>query len=403
MAEEKRNNHEFIWELKDNQYTSWLNQSDHEDKTFESPHFLQCGSRWCLEFSYRAIHHPNDGYYEFKSCGLKWQITFIGNEVQLTLKERSPSISSLQIQRRIQNRFASYYRCAASAHINKSYKNVYDDLVTYVENGNHMNDTVHLNQDELAAITDNDELRFECTMNIVSMINRPLDKVDTEQKHDQNDEKELIERDATILKLKAEIADWKKRYNSLKQNNETLLDKQRTEIDILMKELVENNEAKENKDDSDSDDEKCRTKFKEWLSKVVKLRQYLPNFEENECDDIRLIEFFEEEVLKNEIGINKTFHRKLLMKEANEFKRDQAIFSEVLVNNKELERNKQIFQANGILTLRDFRNDIETPRQLGEMLQIMDEKKVRSFWITLQQTEDGSAKQNNEGHPTEYH
>merc|ERR1719273_1168467 len=57
-------------------------------------------------------------------------------------------------------------------------------------------------------------------------------------------------------------------------------------------------------------------KFAEWLCSSVKLGQYLSLFRKNECDDVRMIEFFEERVLESELGIKRTFHRKLILKKS---------------------------------------------------------------------------------------
>merc|ERR1712045_359058 len=93
-------------------------------------------------------------------------------------------------------------------------------------------------------------------------------------------------------------------------------------------------------------DDICKVKFDRWLCEVVKLGQYLSAFKEKECDDIRMIEFFEDDAIEKEIGIKQTFHRKLIMKKAREFKNAQNNFTKLL-DNKGYNELKETLEMHG--------------------------------------------------------
>eukprot|EP01084_Bolivina_argentea_P031875 58978_1 len=125
---------------------------------------------------------------------------------------------------------------------------------------------------------------------------------------------------------------------------------------------------------------KCKLKFEYWLCNVVNLKQYLSSFEQNEYNDISMIEYFDEDTIKNEIGIKKSVHYKLIMKKINEFKQLQNKFNVVLDNNAQLKQYKQEFEQNGIVTLKDLQTDIQTPQELGKILRIRDQNKINLLW-----------------------
>merc|ERR1712062_956631 len=102
----------------------------------------------------------------------------------------------------------------------------------------------------------------------------------------------------------------------------------------------------------------CRVRFEKWLCETVKLAQYLPLFRASECDDVRMIEFFEETALEKEIGVARTFHRKLILKKATEFKAAQSALSRVLEGEeaeaKALRKHREVFEDQGIVSLNDL-------------------------------------------------
>jgi len=102
----------------------------------------------------------------------------------------------------------------------------------------------------------------------------------------------------------------------------------------------------------------CRVRFQKWLCDTVKLGQYLDLFRASECDDVRMIEFFEETALEKEIGVARTFHRKLILKKASEFKAAQNAMSRLLEADapeaKALRKHKDALEQHGIVSLHDL-------------------------------------------------
>jgi len=102
----------------------------------------------------------------------------------------------------------------------------------------------------------------------------------------------------------------------------------------------------------------CRVRFEKWLCETVKLGQYLHLFRNSECDDVRMIEFFEEAALEKEIGVARTFHRKLILKKATEFKAAQSELCRVLegeeVEAKALRKVRDALEDQGIVSLGDL-------------------------------------------------
>eukprot|EP01084_Bolivina_argentea_P301662 520481_1 len=60
-------------------------------------------------------------------------------------------------------------------------------------------------------------------------------------------------------------------------------------------------------------------KFKQWLADEVQLEEYLPKFIETGSADIKLIKFFDDQMLMA-IGIDNIAHRKRILAEAKSFK-----------------------------------------------------------------------------------
>merc|ERR1712176_130149 len=97
----------------------------------------------------------------------------------------------------------------------------------------------------------------------------------------------------------------------------------------------------------------CNAKFERWLCDTVKLGQYLDAFRKSECNDVRMIEFFEEDAIEKEVGITKLFHRKLIMKKALEFKQAQSAFVALLDGHRETKAFKERLEDQGIVTLNE--------------------------------------------------
>ena len=126
-----------------------------------------------------------------------------------------------------------------------------------------------------------------------------------------------------------------------------------------LQETVKRLSNEEKKEEADV----CRLKFRVWLCEVVKMKQYLSKFEDNECDDVRMIEFLEEDTLHNDIGVSNKLHRKLILKQVGYFKQLQAEF-DAWLDGKQLRQYKQELEANGILTMVDLKMDFASKKAL---------------------------------------
>ena len=147
-----------------------------------------------------------------------------------------------------------------------------------------------------------------------------------------------------------------------------------------------------------------KIKFKHWLFDTVKLKQYLSNFEKNECNDIRMIEFLDENTIRKDIGIKNKLHVKLILKQVTQFKQLQTALSERLKSNDILKQYESVFNSNGILTYRDLQNDIQTEQQLENILKIRNHEKAKAIWNLLNLNDHITPilKTNEEGQSTEY-
>jgi len=111
-----------------------------------------------------------------------------------------------------------------------------------------------------------------------------------------------------------------------------------------------------------------RRKFRRWLTSTVQLGQYLECFERTECDDVRMIEFFEDRALEKEVGIRRTFHRKLILKKARDRTADTRHFERVLAADPDLKDLTEPLEQNGILSLGDLRDAVHSQHELEALL-----------------------------------
>lgn len=129
--------------------------------------------------------------------------------------------------------------------------------------------------------------------------------------------------------------------------------------------------------------EPCRLRFERWLCDTVKLGQYLHLFRASECDDVRMIEFFEEDALEKEIGVARTFHRKLILKKATEFKAAQSALSRALEADapeaKALCKHKDALEEHGIVSLRDLADLFEEAKPQTVLGESVDAKMVQAM------------------------
>eukprot|EP01083_Nonionella_stella_P065757 172529_1 len=231
-------------------------------------------------------------------------------------------------------------------------------------------------------------------------------------------ESKVMDKDKEIESMRQEILDTVNRYNVLQSTHQALQEERNKEViqSTLLKKEKEELEAecvrltvlrKENEQDleqkePEDEDEICKTKFKHWLLDTVKLKRYLTNFEGNEADDVRMIEFLDEQTVAQDIGIRNRLHCKLVLKKAAQFRESQMEFNQMIKNDPLLKEYKDVFEQRGILRLQDLKSDVKTPKDLGNMLGIVDEERVNVLWTNIHPEDVVMVASNNEGQKTLY-
>ena len=134
-------------------------------------------------------------------------------------------------------------------------------------------------------------------------------------------------------------------------------------------------------DNGDKKPEKHVIKFEKWLKDTVKLSQYIVTFRRCEYNDIRLVSCFEHDILRNEVGIYKALHIKLILSEAMKYKKEQGEFIKWLKFHN-LTEYQQVLNENLILTLKDFERDIKNKQHLMEIMDLKQDK-VDIIWDVI--------------------
>eukprot|EP01084_Bolivina_argentea_P153654 267913_1 len=117
-------------------------------------------------------------------------------------------------------------------------------------------------------------------------------------------------------------------------------------------------------------------KFKYWLCNTVKLQKYLSTFIKHEYNDITMIEFIDQDVLKNELKITIPTHTKLLLSHIDQFKSMRYDYH-LFIQNKTFQPFQDILIKNGILTIPDLKKDITTKRSVQKLLNIHNSQQLQ--------------------------
>ena len=130
------------------------------------------------------------------------------------------------------------------------------------------------------------------------------------------------------------------------------------------------------------------SKFIAWLCTVVKLGEYITNFEQNGKADIRKIKYFNDGMLKD-LGIMDESDRALILDEAKEFGKLQMEFVKFLDGNEVLKPFKQKLRSNGILTANDLKMEVKNKNDLMLIFELdVDERKeIEDIWNVVHPTE----------------
>eukprot|EP01083_Nonionella_stella_P004770 13907_1 len=267
------------------------------------------------------------------------------------------------------------------------------------------NDRLTRDKDELKRQCDSLDTQYQMRMNAQMAKVKELQRMNTEMTQEKNDYHVMT---AQFSSLQTEVKRLKSNNQRLTREKDSLdavNKQQKLKMNAQMEQLKHKEEEK--KEEDVGVEEKCKVSFKRWLHEIVNLGRYFELFEKNQSDDIRYIEFFDEDTIKNEIGIKHVIHSKFIMKKINEFKKKQMAFNVVLETHPDMRSYKTQFEVNGILTMEQLKNQIKTKKDLANVLQMKsNDTNVDVLWNALfskqKEISPMIAPKNNEGNITAY-
>eukprot|EP01084_Bolivina_argentea_P057234 104606_1 len=195
---------------------------------------------------------------------------------------------------------------------------------------------------------------------------------------DQHDTEELFENEYEMNELKT-TNDQFIVFHVDDVSVESNKQKPQMEPNQFEEEIDEKNCIETDKNENEVEDKKCVIKFKYWLCQIVGLKQYMSLFIKSQDNDIRMVPYFDEDMIRNDVGINKKGHLRLILDEVNEFRKMQTVFNEWLIQNK-LTKYQQDLKRNGILILTDLRRDIQNKKDLKVVFGLEDDNRTDIIW-----------------------
>ena len=125
-------------------------------------------------------------------------------------------------------------------------------------------------------------------------------------------------------------------------------------------------------------------RFKEFIDERVQMPYLYELFSAQHYDDIRMIEYFDEDMLKNEIGIKNLIHRKLFLQQCTDLKYEIEQFRKWLVDRLQLRRYLPVFEANGLITMSHITKEINSQSDFELKLKIVNRNHQQVLWQELQ-------------------
>lgn len=113
-------------------------------------------------------------------------------------------------------------------------------------------------------------------------------------------------------------------------------------------------------------------------------------FASQHYDDIRMIEYFDDEMLRNEIGIKNLIHRKLFLQQCADFKFEIKQFKEWLTQRVQLRRYLPTFESAGLITMTDITAAILSQSDFALKLKIVNRNHQAILWQELQSYESAT-------------
>eukprot|EP01083_Nonionella_stella_P119702 358038_1 len=124
--------------------------------------------------------------------------------------------------------------------------------------------------------------------------------------------------------------------------------------------------------------------FAQWLRKTVQMEQYLALFEEHQYDEISMIEFFDEDVLK-EIGIVDESHWKCILEHVEKFKASMDALQKWFETNSKFKSCQHLLMKNNIMTLDQLQEKIKSKQDAKRILTTLNNENIALF-VDMMQT-----------------
>eukprot|EP01083_Nonionella_stella_P310516 1103386_1 len=124
--------------------------------------------------------------------------------------------------------------------------------------------------------------------------------------------------------------------------------------------------------------------FGKWLRTTVHLEEYLALFEEHQYDELSMIEFFDEDVLK-EIGIVDESHWKCILEHVEKFKASMDALQKWFETNSKFKSCQHLLMKNNIMTLDQLQEKIKSKQDAKRILTTLNNENIALF-VDMMQT-----------------
>jgi len=132
-------------------------------------------------------------------------------------------------------------------------------------------------------------------------------------------------------------------------------------------------------------------KFRQFLVERVQLPAAVYDlFARKGYNDVRMISDFDDALLCNEIGIENQIHRKLILRQCEQYALEMQQFDNWLKHRVQLGRYKLKFENNGILTMYDLVRHIQCMQDFDRLLAIDCKPHQHKLWNAVQEYESAN-------------
>jgi len=124
-------------------------------------------------------------------------------------------------------------------------------------------------------------------------------------------------------------------------------------------------------------------RFRVFIEDRLQMPYLVDKFASQNYDDIRMIEYFDDAMLKDEIGIKNMIHRKLFLQQCADFTKEMAQFKRWLIHRVQLPRYSHVFESAGLITMADITREIKASSDWASKLKIVNRAHQQTLWREL--------------------